>query len=87
MIKKGLTTMPIPAETLTSMLLEAFPDAEINVTSLVDDNDHFHVTIKSGAFLGKSRVSQHQMVYKALNGKVGGELHALSLTTQPLENA
>lgn len=73
--------MPIPANTLHTMLLESFPDASITITSLVDDDDHFHVTIQSKLFEGKNRVAQHQMVYKALKGKVGNELHALSLTT------
>lgn len=76
--------MAIEAATLKSMLSEAFPDADVVITALVDDNDHFHVHIKSSAFAGKSRVAQHQMVYQAMQGKVGGELHALSLKTEAL---
>ena len=76
--------MPIPAPDLKLMLLESFPGGEVEITSLVDDNDHFHAVIRSQQFQGKSRVAQHQMVYAALKGKMGGELHALSLKTEAL---
>lgn len=75
--------MPIPESTLKTMLQQAFPDAHIDINALVNDNDHFHVTLTSKAFIGKSRIQQHQMVYAALNGCVGHALHALSLTTIP----
>ncbi len=73
--------MPIPQDELHHMLESAFPDAEIRLKSLVGDNDHYEATIQSRAFNGKSKVQQHQMVYAALKGKMGGELHALSLKT------
>ena len=70
---------------LQAYLDQAFSDAEIDIKSLVDDNDHYAVTIVSSAFAGKSRVQQHQMVYQALQGHVGSTLHALSLTTRAKE--
>jgi stress-induced morphogen len=75
--------MPIPAHDLEDMIRDAFPDAKIEITALVNDNDHFHATITSKFFVGKSRIQQHQMVYAALKGCVGETLHALSLTTIP----
>jgi stress-induced morphogen len=59
----------------------AFPDAEIEMKDLAGDNNHWAATVKSAAFKGKSRVAQHQMVYAALKGNMGGVLHALALTT------
>lgn len=76
--------MAMPRETLETYLREAFPDAEITLTDLVGDNNHWQAEIISAQFSGKSRVAQHQMVYKALKGKVGNdgdELHALALKT------
>lgn len=73
--------MPMPAEEITAMIKEAIPDAEIELTDLAGDNDHWAATIVSEAFRGKPKVRQHQMVYAALKGKMGGELHALALTT------
>lgn len=70
---------------LRAYLDQAFPDAKIDIKSLVDDNDHYAVTIISSLFVGKSKVQQHQMVYKALQGHVGSTLHALSLTTHAEE--
>jgi len=68
-------------ETLEGFLTEAFPDAEIVLTDLAGDNDHWQAEIVSEQFRGKPRVAQHQMVYAALKGKMGGELHALALKT------
>lgn len=73
--------MAMPRETLESFLTEAFPDAEITLTDLAGDNDHWQAEIISTQFAGKSRVVQHQMVYAALQGTMGGELHALALKT------
>ena len=73
--------MPMPAEEITAMIKEAIPDARIELTDLAGDNDHWAATIVSEAFRGKPKVRQHQMVYAALKGKMGGELHALALTT------
>ena len=73
--------MPMPAEEIERLLREAFPDAKIEIRDLAGDGDHYAATVISEAFRGKSRVQQHQMVYAALQGRMGGELHALALTT------
>lgn len=73
--------MPISAADLESELREAFPDAEIAIDDLAGDGDHYRARIRSAAFAGLSRVKQHQLVYAALKGKVGGALHALALET------
>jgi stress-induced morphogen len=72
--------MPIAA--LEAELRAAFPDAEIKIDDLAGDGDHYRARIVSQAFTGLNRVKQHQLVYAALKGKVGGELHALALETQ-----
>jgi len=74
--------MAMTRDTLEGFLTEAFPDAEIMLTDLAGDNDHWQAEIVSPQFTGKSRVAQHQMVYAALKGKMGGELHALALKTR-----
>ena len=63
------------------MIQDAFPDARVAVTDLAGDGEHYAATVASSAFKGVSKVKQHQMVYAALKGKMGGELHALALTT------
>ena len=73
--------MPIAQPDLESILREGFPDAEIEVTDLAGDGDHYRARIVSPAFAGLPRVRQHQLVYAALKGKMGGELHALALET------
>jgi stress-induced morphogen len=73
--------MPMPAAEIKALLKAAFPDAEVVLAPLADDNDHYKAVVTSAAFKGKSRVAQHQMVYAALKGKMGGDLHALMLTT------
>lgn len=73
--------MAMSAVEIESMIKEAFPDASIAIDDLRGDGDHYAATIVSSAFAGKSRVQQHQLVYKALKGKMGNELHALALTT------
>lgn len=77
--------MPMPIAELEASLRAAFPDAEIQVDDLAGDGDHYRARIKSAAFRGLSRIKQHQMVYGALKGKVGGELHALALETSVLD--
>jgi stress-induced morphogen len=69
------------AASLEAELREAFPDAEIVIEDLAGDGDHYRAKIASAAFAGLTRVRQHQLVYAALKGKVGGELHALALET------
>ena len=73
--------MPMSVADLEANLRDAFPDAEIVVDDLAGDGDHYRARIVSTAFAGLSRVKQHQLVYAALKGKVGGELHALALET------
>ncbi len=73
--------MPMPVETLHAYLIEAFPDAEIVIDDLAGDGDHYKARIVSTAFAGLARVKQHQLVYAALKGHMGGELHALALET------
>lgn len=73
--------MPMSIADLEANLREAFPDAEIAIDDLAGDGDHYRARIVSPVFAGLSRVKQHQLVYAALKGKVGGELHALALET------
>jgi len=73
--------MAMESAELERMIKEALPDAEIAIEDLRGDGDHYSARIVSGAFAGKSRVQQHQMVYAALQGKMGDQLHALALTT------
>jgi stress-induced morphogen len=74
--------MAIKQVEIEILLKEGFPDADIYVQDLAGDDNHFSAKIKSAQFKGKSRVKQHQMVYNALKGKMGNELHALALTTE-----
>ncbi len=74
--------MAMDRTTLETHLRDAFPDADITLTDLAGDNDHWQAEIVSPQFSGKPRVRQHQMVYAALKGKMGGELHALALKTR-----
>ena len=73
--------MPMAASQLETELRAAFPDAEIVIEDLAGDGDHYRAKITSASFAGVPRVRQHQLVYAALKGKVGGELHALALET------
>jgi stress-induced morphogen len=73
--------MPMQSSEIEKLIKDAFPDADVTMTALADDNDHWAAQVVSAAFKGKSRIQQHQMVYAALQGRMGGVLHALSLTT------
>ncbi len=73
--------MPMAAADIERMIKAHFPDAEIALKDLAGDNDHWAAHVVSAAFKGKSRVQQHQMIYDALGGRMGGVLHALQLTT------
>ena len=73
--------MPMSADVLRAHLVEAFPDADIAIEDLAGDGDHYRAKIVSSAFKGLPRVRQHQLVYGALKGQMGGELHALALET------
>jgi len=74
--------MAMQEDEIVSMIKEAMPDAIVEMTDLAGDNDHWKAVVTSAAFVGKSRVAQHQMVYAALKGKMGGVLHALALETK-----
>ena len=73
--------MAMDAEEITRLIQDAFPDAKVTVTDLAGDGDHYAARVVSSAFAGVPRVRQHQMVYTALDGRMGGKLHALALTT------
>ncbi len=74
--------MPMSATDLEASLRQAFPDADIQIDDLAGDGDHYRARIVSAAFKGVARVRQHQMVYAALEGRMGGVLHALALETK-----
>jgi stress-induced morphogen len=74
-------TMAMQASEIESLIQAAFPDATITIEDLRGDGDHYACNVVSSAFVGKTRVQQHQMVYQALGGRMGGELHALALQT------
>jgi stress-induced morphogen len=73
--------MAMAAAEIERFIKEALPDASIEIRDLAGDGNHYAATVMSAAFKGKSRVQQHQMVYASLKGRMGGELHALALTT------
>ena len=77
--------MPMDPSEIEHMIKEALPDAEVKLEDLVGDGDHWSATVISSAFTGKTRVQQHQLIYSALQGRVGGELHALALQTSAPE--
>lgn len=74
--------MPMEASDIIGHIKEALPDADVELQDLAGDNDHFAVKVISASFTGKSRVIQHKLVMDALKGKVGGDLHALSIRTE-----
>ena len=73
--------MSLKLEEIKILIKKAIPDAEINIQDLAGDENHYSATIKSKIFTGKSKIEQHKLVYKALNGKMGNELHALAINT------
>lgn len=73
--------MAMDAGEIEKMIREALPDAQVTIRDLAGDGDHYAAEVVSAEFAGKSRVQQHQMVYNALQGKMGGQLHALALQT------
>ena len=73
--------MAMNASEIEAMIKAALPDAKIEIKDLAGDGDHYAATVISSAFAGKTRVQQHQMVYAALKGNMGGVLHALQLQT------
>jgi stress-induced morphogen len=75
------------AAEIERLIKESVPDARITIEDLRGDGDHYGALVVSAAFKGKTRVQQHQMVYQALQGKMGGELHALALQTDVPDDA
>ncbi|MXP25570.1 BolA/IbaG family iron-sulfur metabolism protein [Altererythrobacter indicus] len=73
--------MAMPATEIEALIQAALPDATIEITDLAGDGDHYAARVSSPSFAGKNRVQQHKMVFEALGGRMGGELHALQLTT------
>ena len=77
--------MPLNAAEIEKMIKDAIPDATVTIRDLAGDGDHYAAEVVSESFRGKSRVQQHQMVYQALQGNMGGVLHALALQTSAPE--
>tara|TARA_B100000579_G_C22620933_1_gene751906 strand:- start:321 stop:554 length:234 start_codon:yes stop_codon:yes gene_type:complete len=77
--------MSLKIQEIENMIKEALPDAQITIQDLAGDENHYSATIKSKVFAGKSKIEQHKMVYKALKGKMGNELHALALNTMEIK--
>ena len=73
--------MPMAADDIATMIRDAIPDAQVEITDLAGDGDHYAAKVVAPSFAGMSRVKQHQAVYAALGGRMGGVLHALQLTT------
>ena len=76
--------MPLPIDEIKKLIKESIPDASIEIKDLMGDNNHYSAVIKSKVFKGMNKIDQHKLVYKSLKGKMGNELHALSLTTEGL---
>ena len=74
--------MPLPLEEIKKLIKESIPDASIEIKDLMGDNNHYSAKIKSSIFNNLSKIEQHKLVYKSLKGKMGNELHALSITTE-----
>tara|TARA_B100000989_G_C19513312_1_gene460282 strand:+ start:1734 stop:1964 length:231 start_codon:yes stop_codon:yes gene_type:complete len=74
--------MPIPLDDIKKLIKESIPDATIEIKDLMGDNNHYSATIRSSKFNNLSKIEQHKLVYKSLKGKMGNELHALSITTE-----
>jgi stress-induced morphogen len=78
--------MAMNASEIERLIKEALPDAHVEIRDLAGDGDHYAANVISSSFKGKSRVQQHQMIYAALKGRMGGELHALALQTSAPED-
>tara|TARA_B100000242_G_scaffold237671_1_gene177532 strand:- start:483 stop:713 length:231 start_codon:yes stop_codon:yes gene_type:complete len=74
--------MPLPINEIKKLIKESIPDATIEIKDLMGDNNHYSATVKSKLFNNLSKIEQHKLVYKSLKGKMGNELHALSLITE-----
>ena len=74
--------MPLPIDEIKKLIKESIPDAKIEIKDLMGDNNHYSATIRSELFKNLNKIEQHKLVYKSLKGKMGNELHALSITTE-----
>tara|TARA_B100001750_G_C15312048_1_gene497792 strand:+ start:410 stop:640 length:231 start_codon:yes stop_codon:yes gene_type:complete len=74
--------MPLTMNEIKELIVSSIPDADVQLQDLAGDNNHFSATITSSKFKGLSKIEQHKLVYKSLRGKMGNELHALSLNTK-----
>ncbi len=74
--------MPLQIDQIKKLIIESIPDAKIEIKDLMGDNNHYSAVIVSKLFVGLSKIEQHKLVYKSLKGKMGNELHALSITTK-----
>ena len=74
--------MAMKAHEIEELIMKAFPDAIVKIEDMAGDGDHYSCYVETKLFAGKSRIQQHQMVYQALDGKMGGQLHALALQTK-----
>ena len=74
--------MPLPIDEIKRLIKESIPDASIEIKDLMGDNNHYSATIRSELFKNLNKIEQHKLVYKSLKGKMGNELHALSITTE-----
>ena len=74
--------MALSIEEIKKLIISSIPDASIDIKDLVGDSNHYSAKITSKIFNGKSKIEQHKIVYKSLKGKMGNELHALSITTE-----
>ena len=79
--------MPMDASEIERLIRTGIPDAEVRLEDLRGDGDHYAAYVTSATFRGKTRVQQHQMVYRALQGSMGGALHALAIQTSTPDNA
>jgi len=78
---KKSVTMGMKVEEIKALIKKSIPDATIEIKDLAGDDNHYAAVVKSKVFIGKSKIQQHKLVYDALEGRMGGVLHALSLTT------
>ena len=74
--------MALPINEIKKLIVSSIPDAKIEIKDLMGDNNHYAATIESEMFKGLNKIEQHKLVYKSLKGKMGNELHALSITTK-----
>ena len=74
--------MSLPIDEIKKLIIETIPDASIEIKDLMGDNNHYAAVIKSSLFKNLNKIEQHKLVYKSLKGKMGNELHALSITTE-----